>query len=247
MAISARSRSTSVGSGEDPAEGPGERRSRGLVAGDQQRPQLVVNLVFAEGSARLVACVEHHGEDVASSLGPVCSPVPYFPAQDLARAPRVTSEAPPWAEAPEVALHEREEEPRPRRDVEPVGQRVGELAEAGAGDAEDGADDDLERDRLHRPVDREPPPEGVPVDRLVRDVEHRASVGVHALAVERGEHHLALAEVLGAVEEEERVLAEERLEHEVRLAGVPLVRAESEDLLHDLGVGDHDDGGSHAG
>src|SRR6185503_9018327 len=66
------------------------------------------------------------------------------------------------------------------------------------------------------------------------------------LAVERGKHQLALSHVLGAVEQQHRVLAHDRLEWgSVRLAGVKRLRAAGEDLLDHLRVRDPDDLADH--
>ena len=56
-----------------------------------------------------------------------------------------------------------------------------------------------------------------------------------------GMHHLPVPHGARAVEEQEGVRPEERLEDEVGLARVRLVGAEGEDLLHAVRVGDDDD------
>ena len=109
-------------------------------------------------------------------------------------------------------------------------------------DAEDGAQDDLQRDRLHprpqlvRGADR-------PALDLARgDLGHRLAVGLHPLAVEGRQQQLALAHVGLLVEDEDRVLAEDRREDLVALAGVEDARVAGEDLLDRLGVGEHHPG-----
>ena len=66
----------------------------------------------------------------------------------------------------------------------------------------------------------------------LRDLLHQVAVALHPLAVERGQHQLALAHVLGAVEQQHRVAPHQRLERSgVRLARVQHVRVAPEDLL----------------
>ncbi len=75
------------------------------------------------------------------------------------------------------------------------------------------------------------------IDGVVSEVHHRAPVRVHTLPVERGEYHLSLPEMLGAIEQEQRVRAQKGLEDGVRLPRVPFVGPECEDLLDDVRIG----------
>ena len=84
------------------------------------------------------------------------------------------------------------------------------------------------------------------------DLGHRLPVAAHPLAVERGEHELALRHVRLLVQEEHGVAAEEREQHHVGLAGVQKARVAGEHLLHRVGVGQehpgalvHDPQGEH--
>ena len=83
---------------------------------------------------------------------------------------------------------------------------------------------------------------GAQAERLVRRATRRSrcsaisrirvAVALHPLAVEGGQHQLALAHVLGAVEQEHRVAPHQRLERGgVRLAGMEGVRVAGEHLL----------------
>jgi hypothetical protein len=234
--------------GEQPPQRPRQRRRGRLVTGDQEGHELIVHFVLAEGSALVVAGVEHHRQHVEAPRAALLPAPTDLRAEDVARAARLTPHAPPGAEWTEVALHERKEQDRVRRRVEHSLQGVGQLGEARPlFDSEDGAKDDLERDVLHRPVHREGATQRPAVDRLVGHVEHGPAVGVHPLAVERGENHLPLTEVLRAVEEQQRVLSQQRLQEEVGLAGVPVLRAHSEDLFHRQRVGHDDHPRRHAG
>ena len=64
-------------------------------------------------------------------------------------------------------------------------------------------------------------------------------VRAHPLAVEGRQHQLALAQVLGAVEQQHRALAHDRAERRVGLAGAQLLRRAAEHLLDELRVEDH--------
>ena len=70
------------------------------------------------------------------------------------------------------------------------------------------------------------------------DLGHHLAVALHALAVEGRQQQLALADVRLLVEDEDRVLAEDRAQDLVALAGVEDVRVAGEDLLDVLRVGD---------
>ena len=126
-------------------------------------------------------------------------------------------------------------------------RRVGErqqVIEAGAQlarslavlDAEDSADDHVERDALQHGVDADLPTERQGIDRPLRDLAHRVAVGDHALAVEGRQHETSLAQVAVAVEHEERVPAEERPELCVRFACRQVARVGGHDLAHRLRV-----------
>ena len=96
-------------------------------------------------------------------------------------------------------------------------------------DAEDGAHDDLERDRLRVRAQREGLARGPRRDRALGRLAHDLAVAVDALAVEGGQHQLALAHVLVAVEQQQRVRPERRAQDLVRLAGVGALRPGGED------------------
>src|SRR5690606_27726641 len=68
-----------------------------------------------------------------------------------------------------------------------------------------------------------------------RDLADERRVRLHPLAAHRRRQEPALAQVRRAVEEQHRVLADERLEQRVRLARVEHVRVAGEDLLHQRG------------
>ena len=229
-AISSRSRALERRIRQQPAQRPRERRGRRLVAGDQQRDQLVVHLVLAQRPALVVARVEHHREHVGAPRRPLRAAAADLRAQDGARAPRVAAgTAPTGSEARGRCWSHVNEEGRVRARIEHPAERVRELREARTlGDAEDRAQDDLERDRLHRTRARRTPRRGAS-RRSSRPPCRSSSARRRCIRSpwNAGKHHLSLPEVLGAVEQQQRVLPEERLEHEVRLPGVTLVRPEA--------------------
>ena len=115
-----------------------------------------------------------------------------------------------------------------RRDQQRVGGQVEELAQGDAQlphplsavDAEDRLEDDLERDRLHPRPQLVGRAERPALDLAGGDLGHLLLVALHARAVEGRQQQLALADVGLLVEDEDRVLAEHRLEDLVALAGV---------------------------
>ena len=143
--------------------------------------------------------------------------------------------------APDRRAHLRQRDRRERAALHAdVEHRAEPLAEAreplGVVDAEYRAHDDLERDRLGARAQAE---------RLGRPASARSprrrsrcisvAVALHPLAVERGQHQLALAHVLGAVEQQHGVAAHQRLQRSgVRLAGMEGVGVAREDLLDHL-------------
>jgi len=74
-------------------------------------------------------------------------------------------------------------------------------------------------------------------------VPHDLAVGAHAIAMERRHHHPALAQVALAVEQEQGVPAEDRLQHDGRLAGAQRVLVAGEDLADGGRVAEHHDRG----
>ena len=116
---------------------------------------------------------------------------------------------------------------------------VERLAQALVARAEDGAHDDLERQLLRAQAGGERRADRPARDLLLRDRADHVAVGLHALAVERGQQRLAVLQVLLAVEQQHAARAEQRLEDVVALARVQHVRVAGEDLLDVVGVTEH--------
>jgi hypothetical protein len=83
---------------------------------------------------------------------------------------------------------------------------------------------------------------GPALDLAIGDVPHQARKTLHLLAVERGEHQLALAQVGALVQQDHRVRADDGLEDPRSLAGVEHLGWRREDLAQVLGVGVVDEG-----
>ena len=104
---------------------------------------------------------------------------------------------------------------------------------------EDGAQDDLHRQPLHPGVQLEL---GRPVPGANLGLGHtldQPSEPFHALAMERGQHQLALLHVDAAVEQDHGVVADDRLQHPRPLTRAQDVGRRGEHLLDLLRLGDH--------
>ena len=137
----------------------------------------------------------------------------------------------------------RQQQARVGGEVEEVAQRRAQRVHALAVvDAEDGLEDDLERDRLHPRAQLVGGAGGPALDLAGGDLGHLLAVALHALAVEGRQQQPALADVRLLVEHQDRVVAEDRAQDLVALAGVEDLRVAGEDLLDQLRVGDHHPG-----
>ncbi len=224
-------------------ERPRERGRGGLVSGDEEREHLVAQLLIGHRLPLLVARFHQHREDVGTTGGVAGAAPGDLGEEHLVHLAADAHQAAPRRPGPEVDLQQQDVRPGPL--VEQRGQEIAQAGEPRAlVDPEHRAQDHLERDALHLPVDREGPADGPAVHRGGRDVAHDLAVGLHALAVERRLHHPALAQVARSVEEEQGVLAHERLQERVGLAGAQVLAIAGEDLPDGLGVGEEDEGGT---
>ena len=234
----ARSASQPPGRRVEPLGGPGERGRRRLVAGDEQRHQLVADLRVGERLALLRPRGEQEREDVLARL---CTAI-----RDLLEQELVDGAQPRLVEAelldPLGPRRDHGEHRRAAHDpVHHLRQAGAELVQPRAPlDAEDDAQHDVERDRLQPRRERDPVPARPARDVLARDLGDEVVVAGHARAVERRQHQLALAQVLRAVEQEHGRAAEERAQDHVRLACVQERRVALEHLAHVVGVREHD-------
>ena len=223
-------------------ERPGERGRRRLVAGDEQRDELVAQLPIAHRRAVLVAGLHEHREDVVA-LGQV---VALATSGDLGEQQLVDGvdgapEAPVALNAVGAADRHHREPRRARDPVEHPPQAPLELVHAAAlAHPEHGAHDHLEGDGLHPRPQRQRLAPRPARDLLARRLLHDLAVALHALAVERREHEPAVDHVLRLVEQQHRARADDRAQDDVRLAGAQEARVAGEGALHVLGIGQED-------
>src|SRR5581483_2488149 len=168
--------------------------------------------------------------------------------EDRADVVPPADETAPRRDAPELDLERSHPEERGRGGVRDREERADHAAQPrerrALVDAEHGAEDHVERDALHLLVDRERLPDRPARDRLLGDLAHEAPVDVHPLAVERRRHPATLAEVALAVEDEDRVPAEDRAEERrQRLARAERLGVAGEDRLHRVGIAERHHGG----
>ena len=124
-------------------------------------------------------------------------------------------------------------------ELEQAADPVAKLGEYGTlPKSEDGSEDHLQGDRLHRRPQREGAAQRPSIHLVRGDVRHQRQIALHSVAVERGQHQPALAHVLGAIEQEDRMAAERRLQHAVGLAGVHPVAVVGEHRPDQIGVAD---------
>ncbi len=191
-------------------EGPGKRRRRGLVAGEQQGHELVAKLRVAHRLAVLEAGRDQQREDVlAACQVRVGAPLGDLGGQQLVDLGQAALQRGQRVGPPE-APGEQDPQLKPRRGG--LGEQVGEQGpEPGdarwVADAEDGAQDHLERQRLHARVDRECLAGGPGVDLAGGELRDDPLVGAHPLTVERGKHQPPPREVLVALEQQDRARA----------------------------------------
>ncbi len=112
-------------------------------------------------------------------------------------------------------------------------------ARAGILDAEDRPDDHRQGHGLHpRPQLRGPG--GPRADLGLGDLGDQLAVALHALAVEGRQQQLALGQVLLAVEQQHRLVAEHRPQHDVGLARAEQLGVGGEHRADVRGIGDED-------
>ena len=186
------------------------------MAGEQQRQQLVADLLVGQPVALLVAGEQQRREDVVAllqlGLGPAAGDLG---EEDLVDGPLAAprTPAPPGARRrPRTtrADHHQPAAARERLDHRRAGAPAARPGPAPGVVAEHGPQDDPQRQRLHRRQHRERLADRPAVDLGVGAVAHRLGVGEHLPAVERGQHQPAMAQVLGAVEQQHRALADDR-------------------------------------
>ena len=192
---------------------PREARRGRLVAREQERQKLVTHLLIVHRAAVLEPREREQRKDVLPFWGRRISP----PLGDLAEQGIVDL-------ARQLAqLHERtgpahaagEEDPeletgRGGAVQQPGQQQAKPFAPLRIGHPEHRAENHLEGDRLHLPVQSEGFPERPGLDLSLRDLGDRRLVRAHALAVEWRQHQLSPLQVLGSFEQEDRARSHDR-------------------------------------
>ena len=192
-------------------EGPGEGGRRRLVSGEQQRHELVAQLPVAHRAAVLEARREQQREHVRAGHR-AAAPRGDVGQQQLVDLGGQRREALERRGAAEPARGEHAEADRDRGGaVEQLRQHDAQAREPVAiGDAEDDAQDHLERDRAHPRLERQLGPHGPALDLGARDLRHRGLIAAHALAVKGRQHHAPALQMLLALEQEQRARSHDR-------------------------------------
>jgi hypothetical protein len=215
------------------------------VTGQQQRHQLVAQLAVAERLVVFVAGLQQHREDVvvAGHVGLSAAGVNLLVDDAVGRGDELVEATPRAARARVLRAGDlqRQQTQLAGGGIEQAPQRCPDaLDPLGVVEPKDGAEDDLQGDRLHRGSGGERGAVRPGGDLALGDRTHRLPVSLHPLAVEGGQHQPALAHVLGAVEQQHRAVAQQRSQDLVVLAGEQLLGIAGEDRLHRLRVGGDD-------
>ena len=230
-----------VGRADEALEGPGELGGGGLVAGDEQRHQLVPQLLVGHRRAVLVAGEEHHREHVVAALG-VATLVDQR-LDLLVGLGADPEEAADHRVQPAEALHRGDQADRAHRELEHVGEQAAKRVEALAPlEPEDRPQDHLEGQRLHVGMERDRALGRPGLDLGLGDRGDDAAQRLHPLAVEGRQQQLPLAHVTALVEQQDRVGADDRQQDRAALARVEHLRRGGEDRLDVLGPGHHHEG-----
>jgi hypothetical protein len=223
----AREALQAAGLAHEALDRPGQRGRGRLVAGRQQGHELVAQLGVGHRLALLVAGEQQHREHVVA-LGQVGRRAA-LRDQRVELAVDGAQVAPAHDPAHDRVLEAQHRDHDQRARVAgPVDEALERRAQArhrrAVLDPEDGAHDDLERDRLRVRAQREGLAGGQRRDGALGRLAHDRAVALDAFAVEGRQHELALAHVLVAVQQEERVGPERGAQDLVRLAGVGALR-----------------------
>ena len=217
------------------------------MPGQQQRHQLVSHLAIGQALAVLVLGQEQGREHVVAArerLVPERAPARDLCVQHLVDVPARGRKAivQRGLRAAEEHRQRRQQGQRPW-----PGQRFDHRAHASAKVllggtrlvAEHRLHDHPEGQRLHAGQQRERLAHRPGVDLEVGRAAHRVGEGLHAPAVERRQHQPAVAQVLGAVEQQHGALADHGPEHRVGLAGAELLARSLKELLDERRVEHH--------
>jgi len=217
-------------------ERPGQRSGRGLVAGDQQREQLVAQLLVRERVAPLGRALDEHRQDAVA--GRVRAVAGDLAVHELVGLRPDRDEAAPRRVPGDVALRGGGEEEDRVAEAEQIAEQLSHPGEhLLVAHPDDEPQDHLQRDGLHTRPQGDRLADGPTAHLRLRDLPDQVRVAAQRLAVEGGQHELALAHVLVLVQQEQRVLAQERREDPAAHAThVKAPRVAGEDLANQLRV-----------
>ena len=209
------------------------------MARDEQRHELVAQLLRRHRRAVLVAGREQQRQDVVA-LRAVAAAL-LDEREELGVGLRAgAQEAPPRRAGPEVALHRREQAHGVGSDGQQGAQVLAQAIEpCPLLQAEDRAQDDLERERLQARVEGDPLAPRPTLDLGGGDLGHDRGQPRDLLAVEGRQHETPLGQVGVLVEQDHRVAADQRLEDARAAARMQDLRGRREDLLDLVGVREH--------
>ena len=222
---------------QEQVEGPGQPGGGRLVAGEEEREQLIAHLGVGQALAVLILGEKQGREHIlAFGQGGFGPPAGDLGKQDLVDGASAGLKAPRGATVPaDPAAGQKHQHEQPARPGERLDHRAQTRAQdllGGAGPvAKDDAHDDPQGERLHALQKRERLAHRPGIDLGIRRVANLLGVGLHPLAVKGRQHQPPLAKMLGSVEEQHRTLAEDRAEQGVGLAGVELLTRALEDLF----------------
>ena len=213
---------------DEQVERPGQAGRGRLVAGDEQGHQLVADLDVGHLRAVLEAGLDEQRADVGAGLPASLGDLGEQQVVDVAGHRLELLER----------LHAAEEHLHLQAGRGGLAEQVAEQpvqarAALGIGDAEDGLQDHVERDRLHARMDRERLAGRPRAELALGDLAHGRLVLAHPVTAERRQHHLAALDVLVALEQQQRPRAHQRLQRDLpaRWHVVPALAVEGADRV----------------
>ena len=180
----------------EPFESPGQPGGGGLVPGEEQRDDLVPQLIGGHGRTVLLPVADQHGQHVGPGVefGVEAGPLELLEQEGVGAGLALPEAAP----GPVVAQPGHDELGHlPHRDVAQVEQRGPQAVEPGlVGDADDGLEDDLEGDGPHPVEHREGSTDRPPVHVGGGDGRHAGHQPGDRAAVERAVEPAPLTDTL---------------------------------------------------
>jgi hypothetical protein len=213
------------------------------VASGERRHQLIAQLLGAHRRAIAVARLEQQREHVVAAGAIAATLIDQLVDQPISLLAQPLEFA-HSSEATEQSLHGWEQRDRVIGEGQELGQQLAQRLEPRPLlEAEDGAQDHLERQALQARMHRERLLELPRGDLTLGELGHEPRQALHLLPVERRQQELALLEVRVLVEQDHRVAPDDGFEDVGALPGMQDIRRCLEDGLDLLRVGeDHERG-----